>query len=339
MVNIANPLTKGLNRELVRESSKEMRLKPLKEWVSMKENLIQLTEDQNIWHHSYLLVSMGEFFHDDICEQILVRLDVEDLIRYKSVCKSWKSLISHPRFVKAHQKRQVNLIPYRMGIIPNYLSKYGAEHYMVGSSNGLACINSFDGDEIIVANPWTREERMLQKLPVSPERSCWGFGYDALTDDYKVLFGAAESFEKTAFHVFSLKSNVWKHVGHVNYRFWGDVQIGTLCNGALHWIGYQVTKGFIISFDLSKEVFKEINQPDDVIHKCSSFAINKGYVCNYNEYHEKLLVMKKYNVKQYWKYRGRYLCTLGMQSKEPYAFIPSTVMPSLISPYLQEGNE
>ncbi|GJS15686.1 reverse transcriptase domain-containing protein [Tanacetum coccineum] len=123
-------------------------------------------------HHSYLLVSMGEFFHDDICEQILVRLDVEDLIRYKSVCKSWKSLISHPRFVKAHQKRQVNLIPYRMGIIPNYLSKYGAEHYMVGSSNGLACINSFDGDEIIVANPWTREERMLQKLPVSPERSC-----------------------------------------------------------------------------------------------------------------------------------------------------------------------
>ncbi|GKB94038.1 putative F-box domain-containing protein, partial [Tanacetum coccineum] len=105
----------------------------------------------------------------------------------------------------------------------------------------------------IVANPWTREERMLQKLPVSPERSCWGFGYDALTDDYKVVFGAAESLEKTAFQVFSLKSNVWKHDGHVNYRFLGDVQIGTLCNGALHWIGYLVTKRFIISFDLSKE--------------------------------------------------------------------------------------
>ncbi|GJV45752.1 putative F-box domain-containing protein [Tanacetum coccineum] len=176
---------------------------------------------------------MGEFFHDDICEQILVRLDVEDLIRYKSVCKSWKSLISHPRFVKAHQKRQVNLIPYRMGIIPNYLSKYGAEHYMVGSSNGLACINSFDGDEIIVANPWTREERMLQKLPVSPDRSCWGFGYDALTDDYKVLFGAAESFEKTAFHVFSLKSNVWKHVGHVNILL-VMYTIGTLCTWGVY---------------------------------------------------------------------------------------------------------
>ena len=91
--------------------------------------------------------------HDDIWEQILVRSDVEDLIRYKCVCKSWKSLISHPRFVKAYNRRQVNLIPYRMAIIPhNYLSKYGLEHYMVGSSNGLACITSFDGDEIIIAN-------------------------------------------------------------------------------------------------------------------------------------------------------------------------------------------
>ncbi|GJT78037.1 reverse transcriptase domain-containing protein [Tanacetum coccineum] len=67
---------------------------------------------------------------------------------------------------------------------------------MVGSSNGLACINSFDGDEIIVANPLTREERMLQKLPVSPVRSCWGFGYDALTDDYKVVFGAVEALRE-----------------------------------------------------------------------------------------------------------------------------------------------
>ncbi|GKA92523.1 protein MOR1 [Tanacetum coccineum] len=89
---------------------------------------------------------MGEFFHDDICEQILVRLDAEDLIICKSVCKSWKSLISHPRFVKAHHRRQVNLIPYRMGIIPNYLSKYGPEYYMVGCSNMVCLRRGFQPD-------------------------------------------------------------------------------------------------------------------------------------------------------------------------------------------------
>ncbi|GJW94022.1 translocase of chloroplast 120, chloroplastic-like protein [Tanacetum coccineum] len=148
---------------------------------------------------------MPKFIPDDICELILIRLDVEDLIRCMKVCKSWKSLISYSHFVKAQHTRQVNLSPYRMGIIPNYLSKYGLEHYMVGSSNGLAYINSFDGDEIIVANPLTREERMLQKLPVSPVRSCWGFGYDALRDDYKVVFGAVEGKQRVRVAVLKVK--------------------------------------------------------------------------------------------------------------------------------------
>ncbi|GJY41927.1 hypothetical protein Tco_0429197 [Tanacetum coccineum] len=47
MDNIAYPLTKGLSRELVGKSSKGIGLKPLKEWVSMNENLTQLTRDPN----------------------------------------------------------------------------------------------------------------------------------------------------------------------------------------------------------------------------------------------------------------------------------------------------
>ncbi|GJZ77819.1 hypothetical protein Tco_0642491 [Tanacetum coccineum] len=46
--NIEDPLTKGLSRELVNKSSKGMGLKPLKEGVSMKENLTQLTGDLRI---------------------------------------------------------------------------------------------------------------------------------------------------------------------------------------------------------------------------------------------------------------------------------------------------
>ncbi|MFS7916292.1 putative F-box domain-containing protein [Helianthus anomalus] len=42
---------------------------------------------------------MAEFGYGDLVELILVRLDVKDLIRFKSVCKSWHSLITSPRFV------------------------------------------------------------------------------------------------------------------------------------------------------------------------------------------------------------------------------------------------
>ncbi|KAM0024959.1 putative F-box domain-containing protein [Helianthus debilis subsp. tardiflorus] len=41
---------------------------------------------------------MAEFGYGDLVELILVRLDVKDLIRFKSVCKSWHSLIASPRF-------------------------------------------------------------------------------------------------------------------------------------------------------------------------------------------------------------------------------------------------
>ncbi|GKE21331.1 hypothetical protein Tco_1432843 [Tanacetum coccineum] len=54
---------------------------------------------------------------------------------------------------------------------------------IVGSSNGLVCINSSHGNEFSVANPWTREERMVQKHLASNE-SCWDFGYDPVINDY-----------------------------------------------------------------------------------------------------------------------------------------------------------
>ncbi|GKA47326.1 retrovirus-related pol polyprotein from transposon TNT 1-94 [Tanacetum coccineum] len=47
--NIVDPFTKGLSRELVSKSSKGMGLTPLKELVSIKENLTQLTGDPKIW--------------------------------------------------------------------------------------------------------------------------------------------------------------------------------------------------------------------------------------------------------------------------------------------------
>src|ERR1044072_4289426 len=38
----------------------------------------------------------------DLIVDILVRLPVKSLLRFKSVCKPWLSLISHPQFAKSH---------------------------------------------------------------------------------------------------------------------------------------------------------------------------------------------------------------------------------------------
>ncbi|GJX69897.1 hypothetical protein Tco_0307068, partial [Tanacetum coccineum] len=60
--NIADPLTKGLSRELVNKSSKGIGLKPLKEGVSMKENLTQFTGDPKILDEiTYVREKWGRF--------------------------------------------------------------------------------------------------------------------------------------------------------------------------------------------------------------------------------------------------------------------------------------
>ncbi|OMO76099.1 hypothetical protein COLO4_25677 [Corchorus olitorius] len=42
---------------------------------------------------------------EEICMEILKRLSVKSLIRFKTVCKSWRSLISTPDFIDRHFDR------------------------------------------------------------------------------------------------------------------------------------------------------------------------------------------------------------------------------------------
>ena len=181
---------------------------------------------------------MADVVPHDILENIFLRLKVVDLIRCKSVCKSWQSFISHPSFVNTHlnhsynNDRNNNKIYHRRIHMPTILfscfddHKYGEEHpycYLVGSSNGLICTCSSDA-EIIVSNPCTRE---MRKLPHDFGSLCWsmccGFGYDSSSDDYKFVAGLPKG-DHTLFKEFSLKSNVWKVIGELKYKFfvqWG----------------------------------------------------------------------------------------------------------------------
>ncbi|GJV45230.1 gypsy type transposase [Tanacetum coccineum] len=132
--------------------------------------------------------------------------------------------------------------------------------HLIGSSNGLICISPFY--KVIVSNPMTREVKYLRNPEIPYIISlCWGFGYDSSTGDYKVILGFRRGDNLTCFQVLSLKSDVWKVVGDVKYTCIS--RVGTLCNGALHWFMYDRNEKKVIpSFNLSKEKFKEIPQPD-----------------------------------------------------------------------------
>ncbi|XP_076893367.1 F-box protein CPR1-like [Bidens hawaiensis] len=217
----------------------------------------------------------------DVVEQILVRMDVEDVIRCMSVCKSWLSLISTPRFVKAHLNHNIKSdrdnqqLGHRRICHSNDMFDISDDIILiVGSCNGLVCISPRDV-EIVVTNPLTREQKKLPTPPYQPhmcvlemisQEVCYGFGYDPCADDYKVIAGFRKRRDDrkwTTFYAFTLKSNTWKVIKDVRYRNILQCKSGVLCGGALHRFMKDANKKkVIISFDLSTEEFKEIPQPD-----------------------------------------------------------------------------
>ncbi|KAK1419894.1 hypothetical protein QVD17_29321 [Tagetes erecta] len=288
-----------------------------------------------------------------LSDQVLIRLDVEDLIRCKSVCKSWLTFISHPRFIKTHLNYSYNVDrnnnPYGhrrvdMGMkIPmfyTYMHDYKHSCYVIGSSNGLVCI-SYSNYEIVIANPCTRVETKLPQIPGYTPSSYWafccGFGYDSSTDDYKVVVGLKKSEYLTSFMMLGLRSSVWKVIGEKKYMF--NSRIGTLCNGALHWLMFPQNhhtsnsnsnnnsncnsnknrKAMILSFDLCQHTFKEMPPPDDdplyqsLDKNSMTLGIMGECLCilervSFIHPHHNIWIMNKYDVKEPWGIVGAHDC-------------------------------
>ncbi|GJR53971.1 ribonuclease H-like domain-containing protein [Tanacetum coccineum] len=129
-----------------------------------------------------------------------------------------------------------------------------------------------------------------------------------------------DSDDGTLVQILSLKSNVWEVFGHVNYSF-HDSKPGILFNGALYWFCYNandIKNVFIVSFDLAKEQFIEIPQPDDKRYVWSwhnQLGILNDNLCIFDQHNDgrpyRIWVMKSYNVKRSWK-----LLALSVQMKD-----------------------
>ncbi|OMO83459.1 hypothetical protein COLO4_22521 [Corchorus olitorius] len=143
----------------------------------------------------------------DIITEILCRLGVEDLLRYRCVSKGWCSLIDSPDFIKHHLSHSrlslllrdrclcsVNFDSLETSQILNHSFEENDEYYtpkILGSCNGLVALRGdFFGEKLALWNPSTRKSIML---PVSKIESifhrftAYRLGYDPISDDYKLV--------------------------------------------------------------------------------------------------------------------------------------------------------
>ncbi|OMO76096.1 hypothetical protein COLO4_25674 [Corchorus olitorius] len=249
---------------------------------------------------------------EEICMKILERLSVKSLIRFKTVCKSWRSLISAPDFIDRHFDRSaansnklgivildkgysprpqcsiyldtINLSPTSLGETTHITGQVVTDCERarpLGCCRGLLLLG-FDciDYKLLLSNPSTRESKEIPDPPYWRLEydyiSASALGYDFNIKSHKiVLIYELGKFEYCIW-VYTLKTNSWTCVdldrGH-KFAYYDILPI-TLANGVPHWVIRHKDKvsHAIEYFDFAVNKFVVVPQPSDYDNRNFCFS-------------------------------------------------------------------
>ncbi|KAL5065016.1 hypothetical protein RYX36_026753, partial [Vicia faba] len=267
--------------------------------------------------------------------QILLRLPVKSLIRFKCVCKLWFSLISHDSyFANSHFQLTATEPNCRILHISNSTQSIDVEGSLdSGISLNLDCIfPEYFTDDFQVKGScrgfilfcgslniyvWNPSTGVHKRIPLSPFGSdldaeyFYGFGYDDSTEDYLVVSMSHHDYDDPSLHLeyFSLKANAWEEVEgpHFSYTFDDEPKGGSLYKGAIHWLAYcdDLGSDVIVAFDLMERKLSYMHLPRHSNgEQCSGLWVYGEFLSVYAKNNSnvtvEIWVMKEYKVNSSW---------------------------------------
>ncbi|XP_057426487.1 F-box/kelch-repeat protein At3g23880-like [Lotus japonicus] len=248
------------------------------------------------------------FFFEELLIEILSWLPVKSIIKFRCVSKTWKSLISDSQFVKLHLQRsssrntdfsQAYLLirsfelhneildqeyvtyPSISSLLERHPTRVAIrsrlhDHHFIGSCNGLISLEKADcttekySSQVCFWNPATRSKSQHSPPLYDHESSGFGFGYDCLSDTYKVV--AAMLFEKTMVNVYNMGDRRWRRIQVSPFpSLHLERGVAVYVSNTLNWLAtipadiMQENLGIdmytIVSFDLGKEELIQLPLP------------------------------------------------------------------------------
>ncbi|KAL4377683.1 hypothetical protein GQ457_02G034870 [Hibiscus cannabinus] len=214
----------------------------------------------------------------DLIEDILVKLPVKSLVRFKYVSQHWFRLITDPRFIDLHLSNQLKNGP----------------GFVTASSGSLICyVGSrsyvFLGSMAVDRDSCTIPHSDIWLVSVSKDNdyemlnSCDGilcfqgrfniWVHNPATKEYRLLPSGQDHQHHGHCVVFTLDPNpnaCWKTIGEVPYKIDVVFSRSLYFNGAIYWLTdeiYHLNQAeVIVMFDLHNEKFQAIPHPSS----CSS---------------------------------------------------------------------
>ncbi|KAL5719995.1 hypothetical protein ACHQM5_012711 [Ranunculus cassubicifolius] len=273
---------------------------------------------------------------EEILIEIMSRLPVKSLGRLMCVSKYWLRLICSPHFTKQQLHHassrliftvaldtRINLVSLaysRSNAVTDYKVLVSSGLKLVGSCNGLVCLSDYKR-HVVLRNPVTKQTTDIRFGCYDNSKQIYdlGFGYDSLTDAYKVVrlelsFGKlidVNLFRKECyeFYVFTVGTEKWRKIEtpfclHENSRFTPYV------NGSLHWFNLDDKEGnlendFIISFNVGTEEFHKVPLKVRSKGDAMSLGVLQECLCVYDYFaYDKgffdIWLMKEYGVQDSW---------------------------------------
>lgn len=248
-----------------------------------------------------LMVERNGDLPADIIIEMLLRLPVKSLIRYRCVCKSWYTLTKNPKFIHKHQKKDHNTrllvycthedendrnleMSYFTFFLDETLRDLSTKRLddppimpvgFVGPYEGIFCL--MNGNKYIsLWNLVTQELRRLPKCraslpPYTTIHDCSvGFGLDLVSNDYKLVLILTLLDTKIDFYydfshiaVYNLSTDSWR--GFKGFKLGRDYICGrldgTYLNGVCYWLAREEGENHVII---------SFNLSDEVIQEIKS---------------------------------------------------------------------
>ncbi|KAL9244737.1 hypothetical protein vseg_018475 [Gypsophila vaccaria] len=238
---------------------------------------------------------------DLIFDEILARLPVKSLVRFKTVCRSWYFTISSPEFAKTHlafsssrqlflidnfeclrDGRSLRLVPYKEGNNNvddiRELARLSARRNdpptcLVGCCNGIVCLCLYTHHRRVggymIWNPATHEYRVIDNPYSDCEVKAFGFGYATSIDDYKIAVIYCDSKEKhNRVYLYSLKTRTWKNIFVTTDDY--DREYSLFYGSKIYWRRTET----VVAVDLVTEKWEEHSLINWLrLYKCVDFFV------------------------------------------------------------------
>ncbi|XP_050882531.1 F-box/kelch-repeat protein At3g23880 [Lathyrus oleraceus] len=276
----------------------------------------------------------------DLVVEILSRLPVKFLLQSRSVCKLWNSLISDSKFSYKHlglsTTHRINSVYYSYSRCRYIFESYTLDsifsniytnvrqvefapsgfeedcrpycaNSIVASCNGILCLALFDSIcFVIMWNPSIRKFNELPYIenPKVPYFTSYGFGYDLVSNVYKVVVVFWCSGVKTVVKIHTLGTDFWKSVEAFPFRCVPLGRSGIFVSGTINWLPLKDgrVRSFVVSFDLRTESYRRILQPDYGKLKPDAEQLSLGVLrdCLCLVSHHDVWIMKEFGNKESW---------------------------------------